>query len=267
VGVAGAMIADVAYLDRAVANYLSNMDAIIQDQTFSQLAMPAQGLMPGTSDDETKLRSWWRWAPSASSPTTARTAPSPNTCQPGCAQAELILQVINKIINEIYHSIGLAGERTKEDNSQGIDNSSGVAKAYDFERVNALLASKADSLERIENKLARLVAKWNGEEKAIEKLERDARVNTPTTSTCAVSTTSSKSRPASAGGSARHDAPRAHKALVDKLFPQLKAELRDKMLAEIKSSWPPKLDPLEAGANGDPIKKAGNNRLANALVK
>jgi hypothetical protein len=50
--------------------------------------------------------------------------------------------VISKIINEIYHSVGLAGERTKEDNSQGIDNSSGVAKAYDFERVNALLAPR-----------------------------------------------------------------------------------------------------------------------------
>ena len=41
------LIDDIAYLDRAVANYLSNLDAIIQDQTFSQLAMPAQGLMPG----------------------------------------------------------------------------------------------------------------------------------------------------------------------------------------------------------------------------
>jgi hypothetical protein len=47
--------------------------------------------------------------------------------------------VINKIINEIYHTVGLAGERTKQDNAMGIDNSSGVAKAYDFERVNAAL--------------------------------------------------------------------------------------------------------------------------------
>ncbi|BBI61684.1 hypothetical protein HSBAA_29900 [Vreelandella sulfidaeris] len=45
-----ALINDVAYLDRAVANYLSNLDAIIQDQTFSQLAIPAQNLMPGDDD-------------------------------------------------------------------------------------------------------------------------------------------------------------------------------------------------------------------------
>ncbi|MCP6576658.1 hypothetical protein NL496_28590, partial [Klebsiella pneumoniae] len=41
------LIDDIAYLDRAVANYLSNLDAIIQDQTFSQLAIPVQSLLPG----------------------------------------------------------------------------------------------------------------------------------------------------------------------------------------------------------------------------
>jgi hypothetical protein len=38
------LIADIAYLDRAAANYLSNLDAIIQDQTFSQLVIPAEAL-------------------------------------------------------------------------------------------------------------------------------------------------------------------------------------------------------------------------------
>ncbi|MFX9457971.1 hypothetical protein ABTO37_19515, partial [Acinetobacter baumannii] len=56
----------------------------------------------------------------------------------------------------------MAGERTKQDNAVGIDNSSGVAKAYDFERVNALLAAKADSLEAIENKIVDLVCKRHG---------------------------------------------------------------------------------------------------------
>jgi hypothetical protein len=51
--------------------------------------------------------------------------------------------MVNKIIGEIYHSVGMAGERTKQDNAMGIDNSSGVAKAYDFERMNAMLATKA----------------------------------------------------------------------------------------------------------------------------
>jgi hypothetical protein len=46
------LINDIAYLDRAVANYLSNLDAIIQDQTFSQLAMPAQACCRATDKYE-----------------------------------------------------------------------------------------------------------------------------------------------------------------------------------------------------------------------
>lgn len=88
----------------------------------------------------------------------------PQYISPDVKQAGLILTAITKIINEIYHTAGLAGERTKEDNSKGIDNSSGVAKAYDFERVNSMLAAKADSLELIENKIIKFVAKWCGEE-------------------------------------------------------------------------------------------------------
>jgi hypothetical protein len=49
------LIGDIAYLDRAVANYLSNLDAIIQDQTFSQLAMPAQAVLPGEDTYEALL--------------------------------------------------------------------------------------------------------------------------------------------------------------------------------------------------------------------
>lgn len=74
----------------------------------------------------------------------------------------MIIAVIGKIINEIYHTIGAAGERTKQDNSVGIDNSSGVAKAYDFERLNSLLKSKAEGLEYAENKLLEMVAGYTG---------------------------------------------------------------------------------------------------------
>ncbi len=77
-------------------------------------------------------------------------------------QAQLLITAIKQIINEIYHSVGVAGERTKQDNSQGIDNSSGVAKAYDFDRVNSLLTNKGETLQRFENRLCRLVMKWHG---------------------------------------------------------------------------------------------------------
>ncbi len=43
-----------------------------------------------------------------------------------------------------------------------IDNSSGAAKLYDFQRVNSLLITKAERLERAERQMMFLAAKWMG---------------------------------------------------------------------------------------------------------
>lgn len=155
-----ALIADIAYLDRACANYCSNIDAIIQDQTFSQLTMPAQNLLPGDDGHAQVLEAGTKRVFTYD----GQAGGKPEFISPDPSQAELILSVINKIIAEIYNSVGLAGENTKQDNAQGIDNSSGIAKSKDFERVNALLASKADALETAENRIARLVCMWSGDE-------------------------------------------------------------------------------------------------------
>jgi hypothetical protein len=231
------MIDDIAYLDRAVANYLSNLDAIIQDQTFSQLAMPAQGVLPG-EDAYTKLldmgtKRIFLYDGESNS--------APFYLSPDVKQAELILSVINKVINEIYHTVGLAGERTKDDNAQGIDNSSGVAKLVDFERVNALLTSKADSLELVENKIASIVAAWAGEK------VKDDLVSYPDTfdvrGLYEEFDISTRLMLVDAPKSVRQE---QMKSVLDKLFPQLAADLRKKMENEIKN-WP--ADPLEAAGN------------------
>lgn len=230
-----AMIDDIAYLDRAVANYLSNLDAIIQDQTFSQLAMPAQNVLPG-EDNYTKLVEMG----------TKRVflydgegGAAPFYLSPDPKQAELILSVINKIIGEIYHTVGLAGERTKQDNAVGIDNSSGVAKAYDFERVNALLAAKADSLEAIENKIARLVALWNGEEAQIKGDIVSYPDNFDTRGLYDEFDISARLMLIEAPDTIRRE---QMMMVLDKLFPQLKADLRTKIESELKN-WP--ADPIE----------------------
>lgn len=232
---APALIDDIAYLDRAVANYLSNLDAIIQDQTFSQLAMPAQNILPG-EDSYNKLVEMG----------TKRIflydgegGAAPFYLSPDVKQAELIVTVVNKIISEIYHTVGLAGERTKQDNAVGTDNSSGVAKAYDFERVNALLAAKADSLEVIENKLCRLVALWNKEQVSDTDLVSYPD-NFDTRGLYDEFDISAQLMLISAPGSVRRE---QMSMLVDKLFPQLSADLRAKIDEELKE-WP--VDPIEA---------------------
>lgn len=242
-----ALIDDIAYLDRATANYLSNLDAIIQDQTFSQLTMPAQGLVAG-EDGASKVV---EMGTKRIFLYDGQGGNKPEYISPDVKQAELIVTLIGKIINEIYHTVGLAGERTKQDNAMGIDNSSGVAKAYDFEKVNALLSSKAHSLENAENRIAKVVAAW-----ASETITDDL-VSYPDN----FDTRGLYDEFDLAGRLMLVDAPDSvrreqFKAVVDKLFPQIKEELKKKMLKDIEA-WPPKELLTEPGGDPASFKKPG----------
>jgi len=158
------LIDDVAYLDRAVANYLSNLDAIIQDQTFSQLAMPAQGVMPGEHGYDKLVEMGTKRVFLYN----GEAGKGPEWIAPDPKQAELILKVTGKSVAEIYQSVGLAAERTGDDNGGNSDTASGASKAYDFEKVNSLLTSKADALQITERRIAALVALWHGDRRVKE---------------------------------------------------------------------------------------------------
>lgn len=224
------LIDDIAYLDRAVANYLSNLDAIIQDQTFSQLAIPSQSLQAG-DDVFTKVLEMGTkriFTYDAGQGTSAR----PEYLSPDPKQAGVILSVINKIINEIYHTIGLAGERTKQDNAVGIDNSSGVAKAYDFERVNSLLLAKAQSCQNAENWMVKTVLAWAG-----EISPKDDLVTYPSTFDIMGLNDELVTAEALAKLTAPIEVRREQmRGVIDKIFPQLKAEIRKKLMADI-DTW------------------------------
>lgn len=237
---APALIGDIAYLDRAVANYLSNLDAIIQDQTFSQLAMPAQGILPGEDAYDKLIEMGTKRIFTYDGEHGAK----PEFISPDPKQAELIVGVIRQVINEIYHSVGMAGERTKQDNSMGIDNSSGVAKAYDFERVNALLTSKADSLDRAEEKMIQLVNLWNGNENERSDLIKYA----DTYDVRGLSDEFEVAQQLSlieAPSTVRREQMRV---LVDKLFPRLAEDLKESIEAEIKDWMPSEEKEIKPGA-------------------
>lgn len=183
-----ALIRDVAYLDRAVANYLSNLDQIINDQTFSQLVMSAQSSLftntsSGIMDDSGNI-DMEQYQKNVVALGTAQVlvydgehGEAPHYISPDPKQATVITTVIKQIVNEIYHSVGLAGERTKQDNSMGIDNSSGVAKAFDFERVSSLLTAKAAALEAAERCMQGVVLAYHG--KSSERSKYDDQVVYP----------------------------------------------------------------------------------------
>lgn len=170
------LVEDVAYMDRTVANYLSCLDVIVTDQTFSQLAIPFQGMLAteGSADedpDDGEMTNMQVMGTKRVFAYNAEGGAAPTYISPDVSQPELILKAVTKIVGEIYHSVGMAGERTKEDNAAGIDNSSGVAKAYDFEQLNAMLAAKARSLQNIERNLVRIVNAWSGKVQELQEIE------------------------------------------------------------------------------------------------
>ena len=244
------LINDIAYLDRAVANYLSNLDAIIQDQTFSQLVMPAQGILPGEDGYDKLIEMGTKRIFTYDGEGGAK----PEFISPDVKQAEIIISVVNKIINEIYSSVGVAGERTKEDNAVGIDNSSGVAKAYDFERVNALLASKCTSLEKSEEKITKLVMKWHGDQDFDADLVNYPK-NFDVRNLYQEFDIASRLGLIGAPDSVRRE---QMKTVIDKLFPKLAEDLKEKMLDELKD-WPPEFDVELEGSGSPPTDKGATD--------
>lgn len=243
---APSLIGDIAYLDRAVANYLSNLDAIIQDQTFSQLAMPAQGLMPGHDDYEKLVHVGTKRIFLYD----GENGGKPFYLSPDPRQAELVVVVIKQIINEIYHTVGMAGERTKQDNSVGIDNSSGVAKAYDFERVNALLSSKAETLAHAENKLIELVNLWANQENKIDEPLVTYPRDFNTRGLHDEFEIASNLHMIEAPVEVRRE---QMKQVIEKLFPQLKKDLKKEMISDLEE-WGETEDPKVAGSLLDKVK-------------
>lgn len=247
-----ALIDDTAYLDRAVANYLSNLDAIIQDQTFSQLVIPAQAMLPGDDGHEKMVemgtKRIFTYDGQANIP--------PTYISPDADQAEIILKVVQRIIGEIYHSTGMAGERTKQDNAAGIDNSSGVAKAYDFERMNAMLASKANALQQAENRLMDIVMRWHS--KTLPEPERPL-VEYPKD----FDTRSLYDEFEIAQNLALVNAPKMvrreqMKATAAKLFPVIADSTLEEMNEEIDEDWLEEEDLGPAGAGTTPPSRVPN---------
>lgn len=233
------LIDDVAYLDRATANYLSNLDAIIQDQTFSQLIMPAQAMLPDDDEAEKIMELGTKRIFTYDAQATI----APQYISPDPKQAGVILSVINKIIGEIYHSVGMAGERTKQDNAVGIDNSSGVAKAYDFERMNAMLAAKAAALNDIENRLIRVVAAWTEAPQDDDEELVKYPANFDVRSLYDEFEIAQRLSLIDAPDMVRKE---QMKTLVEKLFPRLSKTIIEKITKEIDDGWPDILAKLDS---------------------
>lgn len=257
------LVDDTAYLDQAIANYLSNLDAIIQDQTFSQLVMPSDAIGQGADEVDaakklTELGTRRIFTYDSNSPT------GPQYISPDASQATIIMTVIKMIINEIYHSVGMAGERTSQDNGLGTDSSSGVAKAYDFDRMNALLCAKASKLEDAENDIARIVGLWNGAKVPEAVSPEDSLIQYPDT----YDVRGLPDEFQIAQNLLIVEAPDTVRrqqmtVMIDKLFPRLAKSLKAEMLKELKD-WP--IDPIQQAQDMMKITGSTSTGAANGVL-
>jgi hypothetical protein len=151
----GSLAEDIAPLDRKIFNYESLLDQILYDQTFSTLRLPWNGRLEDFYEQ-------WELTLGTKSilPYNPAAGAAPDFIAPDANQGELILKAIDQGINRIYQAKNLL------DTVNGTQNTStpasGIARGYDFEKLNAGLASFADDLEKTERELATLVHRWEG---------------------------------------------------------------------------------------------------------
>lgn len=160
-------LTDIAYINRAIFNWCSNIDEMIERQTFSQLICPDDGTL---SEQEEKTNPLKRIGTSSIFTFPSDTGHPPAFISPDTSQLEIIWKMIGEHVKEIWR---LAGLRSWD---EGISTSqrSGVSMQFSFLDVNSALASKAGSLEVVENEIDRLVYRWLG------KSDIPAKVNYPT---------------------------------------------------------------------------------------
>ena len=167
--VAPGLADDVAYLDRDIFNKQSQLDTIVLDQTFSQLVMPtdsvvmndpsraeeAGGDVAATNRQEEARKRIIEMGTKRVFLFNGNTQHPPKYISPDATQVEVIRNIIKDEITEIYRIAGLLGEVGREVRTQ-----SGTSKAYDFDRLNKVLAFIASELEFAEWWTALVATRW-----------------------------------------------------------------------------------------------------------
>ncbi len=139
------LLNDIAYVNRALFNWCSLLDEILYRQTFSQFIFPEDPENP-QGDKALGTAKGLGFPPEATHP--------PSFISPDSSQATVLITQIEKGVEEIYRLATLRG-------AIGVtEQSSGVARAYDFMITNTNLANKAINMEEAEMKAIDFWYRW-----------------------------------------------------------------------------------------------------------
>lgn len=168
------LIKDISRINRIIYNWCSNIDEMIERQTFSQLVMPEdpQAQLDEKDEGGDPLRvigtSQIFTFPSTS-------GHPPAFISPDRQQIDAIWKMIQQHIDKIYE---LAGLGTVGSQSKFLSQRSGISQAYQFLSINSSLARKAKKLEHAENDIEKLVLKWQNQEEQAEPVEYPTQFDT-----------------------------------------------------------------------------------------
>lgn len=145
-------LADIGYIARDIYNLSSQLNQVIEDQTFAILTL--QGKASDFSAAEVGTNKALIY------PNDTNT---PQYISPQPANAEIIMRQIDQQIEKIYQIAKLEPGNGSYKGGQATEKS-GVAKAWDFQQTNSSLVQKASNLEDAEIKIWSLFAKWEGKD-------------------------------------------------------------------------------------------------------
>lgn len=161
------MIDDIAYKDRAIANYRSCLDCTIHDQTFSTLWIPDGGLMASTERDaEGKRQRMIRMATNRAAVFNDKANHIPFYLSPDADQAEIIKSLIAELRTEVWED-ALMGSESR---AKSTGPATATEKEHEFEKLNGALGDKAANLEAAERRILELVCLWNNTEPTEDEL-------------------------------------------------------------------------------------------------
>lgn len=137
----------IARANLRIFNLCSELDEILRNQTFSILTYPSKDPRDLTIGTDSALGfdgEVLRFAPAFIAP------PSD--------PAKLIMEQIDRLIKEIYRMAMLT-------HATGVSEAtSGIAKAYDYERTNQTLADFAGNLQEAERRIIEIFGVWIGQD-------------------------------------------------------------------------------------------------------
>ena len=156
------MLKDIVFINRAIFNWSSCIDEMIERQTFSQLIVPDDGTLAEDSESgEDPLRKLgtanaWTFNANATHP--------PDFISPDTSNLQTVWKLIVDHIKEIYRLAGLIG--TSEDMAA---SRSGKAAQMGFLGVNSALADTSRRYQQFENDLSRLSRLQMGKDSEVYK--------------------------------------------------------------------------------------------------